>query len=300
VAALSQVLAAASGSGPVSAPCSCRLLSHQTLLWHHRLGHPSLPRLRGMASRVLPIVTITFAGTGAAGATGVGAARGVGAGETADAGPSEGAGAGTVGAGTVGAGGAAGAGAAAERTGAVPTGSGGATRPRPYFVPLLEQVLGLPLSSGPAPPLECPQPVQSQSALQPVSTLPAPSPYTGPSGGLAELRVPASRPGSHARPACTSRQFLALFHAGAGASWRSWSSLSWSCESPSWSRSSWRSRLSCSEPSQPACNTSNDAAPPTSWSSCQLTALSSSRSATQLHLRPPCSSSNAISPSCAW
>ncbi|CAI7764692.1 unnamed protein product, partial [Closterium sp. NIES-53] len=53
VAASSQVLAAASGSGPESAPCSCRLLSHQTLLWHHRLGHPSLPRLRGMASRVL-------------------------------------------------------------------------------------------------------------------------------------------------------------------------------------------------------------------------------------------------------
>ncbi|CAI7863656.1 unnamed protein product [Closterium sp. NIES-54] len=42
-----------SRSGPESAPCSCRLLSHQTLLWHHRLGHPSLPRLRGMASRVL-------------------------------------------------------------------------------------------------------------------------------------------------------------------------------------------------------------------------------------------------------
>ncbi|CAI7789818.1 unnamed protein product [Closterium sp. NIES-53] len=53
VAASSQVLAAVSGSGPESAPCSCRLLSHQTLLWHHRLGHPSLPRLRGMASRVL-------------------------------------------------------------------------------------------------------------------------------------------------------------------------------------------------------------------------------------------------------
>ncbi|CAI7825761.1 unnamed protein product, partial [Closterium sp. NIES-54] len=53
VAASSQVLAAASRSGPESAPCSCRLLSHQTLLWHHRLGHPSLPRLRGMASRVL-------------------------------------------------------------------------------------------------------------------------------------------------------------------------------------------------------------------------------------------------------
>ncbi|CAI7730605.1 unnamed protein product, partial [Closterium sp. NIES-54] len=103
-------------------------------------------------------------------------------------------------------GGAAGADAAAERTGAVPTGSGGATRPRPYFVPLLEQVLGLPLSPGPAPPLECPQPVQSQSPLQPVSPLPAPSPYTGPTGGLAERRVPASRPASPARPAYTSRR----------------------------------------------------------------------------------------------
>ncbi|CAI7925396.1 unnamed protein product [Closterium sp. NIES-54] len=37
----------------VASPCSCRLLSHQTLLWHHRLGHPSLPRLRGMHSRLL-------------------------------------------------------------------------------------------------------------------------------------------------------------------------------------------------------------------------------------------------------
>ncbi|CAI7917570.1 unnamed protein product, partial [Closterium sp. NIES-53] len=53
VAASSQVLAATSGSGPESAPCSCHLLSHQTLLWHHRLGHPSLPRLRGMASHFL-------------------------------------------------------------------------------------------------------------------------------------------------------------------------------------------------------------------------------------------------------
>ncbi|CAI7783589.1 unnamed protein product, partial [Closterium sp. NIES-54] len=53
VAVSSQVFAAASRSGPESAPCSCRLLSHQTLLWHHRLGHPSLPRLRGMASRLL-------------------------------------------------------------------------------------------------------------------------------------------------------------------------------------------------------------------------------------------------------
>ncbi|CAI7880272.1 unnamed protein product [Closterium sp. NIES-54] len=51
--AFSQVFAAASRSSPASAPCSCRPLAHETLLWHHRLGHPSLPRLRGMASRAL-------------------------------------------------------------------------------------------------------------------------------------------------------------------------------------------------------------------------------------------------------
>ncbi|CAI7812167.1 unnamed protein product, partial [Closterium sp. NIES-54] len=53
VAASSQVFAAASQSSPASAPCSCRPLSHETLLWHHRLGHPSLPRLQGMASCAL-------------------------------------------------------------------------------------------------------------------------------------------------------------------------------------------------------------------------------------------------------
>ncbi|CAI7737005.1 unnamed protein product [Closterium sp. NIES-53] len=135
------------------------------------------------------------AGTGVAGATGVGAAGGVGAGGSADAGTSEG-----TGDGAAGAGGATGAGAPAGSPGAVPAGSGGATRPRPYFVPLLEQVLRLPPSPSPDPPLECPQPVQSQSLLRPVSPLPAPSPYTGPTGGLAERRAPASR------PACTSRR----------------------------------------------------------------------------------------------
>ncbi|CAI7926119.1 unnamed protein product [Closterium sp. NIES-54] len=48
------VSAQVSASGQVAASCSCRLLLHQTLLWHHRQGHPSLPRLRGMHSRLLP------------------------------------------------------------------------------------------------------------------------------------------------------------------------------------------------------------------------------------------------------
>ncbi|CAI7829025.1 unnamed protein product, partial [Closterium sp. NIES-53] len=133
------------------------------------------------------------AGTGASGAAGAAASGGVGAGGSAGTGPSEGAGVGAAGAGT-----------AAGRPGTVPAVSGGATRPTSYFVPLLEQVLGLPPSPGPAPPLECQQHVQSQSQLQPVSPLPAPSPYTGPTGGLAERRVPASRPASPARPARTS------------------------------------------------------------------------------------------------
>ncbi|CAI7788061.1 unnamed protein product [Closterium sp. NIES-54] len=145
--------------------------------------------------------------TGASGAAGAGAPGGVGAGvgpAGGTAGATGGTGAaGPAGVGAVGAAGAAGAGAASGGTGAVPVGSGGPARARPYFVPLLEQVLGLQPSPGPAPPLECPQPVQSQSPLQPVSPLPAPSPYAGPTGGLAERREPASRPAS---PVRTSRR----------------------------------------------------------------------------------------------
>ncbi|CAI7868883.1 unnamed protein product [Closterium sp. NIES-53] len=457
VAASSQVFAAASGSGPGSAPCSCRLLSHQTLLWHHRLGHPSLPRLRGMASRVLgheryfllvvddysqagsfpsaqgirqifslpaspqqngiaehrigmvmdvarsrafyhptsrrvlssqdvtfdesvpyyhlfpyctaplppsplflapgpppvdplppqgpapsgvsqvdavkPVEVVVdsgaargaepvgagsggaesggaepggaesggaepggsepggtesrgaepggaesggaesarvasrsaslrrellsplelrewFAwrwsrvagaggppvapgpggarpgGTGAVGTGGAAAAAGVG-----PAGASGAAGAGATGGvgarvGAAVASGAAGAGAAGGvGTGVGPTGGTagaacgtGAAGPAEVgavgaggvllaqVLPLVVLVLGLPPSPGPAPPLECPQPVQSQSPLQPVSPLPAPSPYAGPTGGLAERREPASRPTSPVRTTRTSRR----------------------------------------------------------------------------------------------
>ncbi|CAI5484956.1 unnamed protein product [Closterium sp. Yama58-4] len=43
--------ASASASGQLSAPCSCRSLAHETVLWHHRLGHPSVQRLRTMHKR---------------------------------------------------------------------------------------------------------------------------------------------------------------------------------------------------------------------------------------------------------
>ncbi|CAI7782951.1 unnamed protein product, partial [Closterium sp. NIES-53] len=55
---------------------------------------------------------------------------------------------------------------------------GGTVRPRPYFVPLLQQVLGTPPSAALTPPLLYPPPDQSQPPLQPASPLPAPSPYT--------------------------------------------------------------------------------------------------------------------------
>ncbi|CAI7798887.1 unnamed protein product [Closterium sp. NIES-53] len=122
---------------------------------------------------------------GASGAAGVGATGGTGAGAGVSAGGPAGAGA----AGGTGAGGAAGGGADAGGTGVVPAGPVGAARPRPYFVPLLEQVLGLPPSPSPAPSLACPPPVQSESQLQLASPLPAPSPYAGPTGGLAERLV---------------------------------------------------------------------------------------------------------------
>ncbi|CAI7801583.1 unnamed protein product [Closterium sp. NIES-54] len=118
--------------------------------------------------------------------------------DTADAGAAGGAtgaagpgGAYTGGTGAAGAGGVAGGGATgtraggaagavtrdpgAEGTGAVSAVSGGAARPRPYYVPLLQQA---------------------------ASPLPGPSPYSGPARGLTERREPESRPVSpESRPA---------------------------------------------------------------------------------------------------
>ncbi|CAI7815400.1 unnamed protein product [Closterium sp. NIES-54] len=110
-------------------------------------------------------------GTGAAGpggATGTGAVGGAGAGGAAGAGAPVGAGVGATRAagGAASAGGVAGVGGDAGGAGAVPAGSGGSAWPWPYFVSLLEQL---------------------------ASPLLAPSPYAGPTRGLAERREPESR-----------------------------------------------------------------------------------------------------------
>ncbi|CAI5931590.1 unnamed protein product [Closterium sp. NIES-65] len=206
--------AASGGAGPRGSPGASprrELLSPQELRkwfarrWRHAAGAGGSLAAEG-AGAAGPGVART-GGTGAAGpagATGAGAAKGVDAEATAVV-PGGGAPVGATGAaGGTEARGAAGAGAAAGGAGAVPAVSGVAARPRPYFIPLLQQFLGLPPSTSPPPPLECPQPIPSQLQLPPASPLPAPSPYTGPTGGLAEHREPASRPTSPVRAARTS------------------------------------------------------------------------------------------------
>ncbi|CAI7783906.1 unnamed protein product [Closterium sp. NIES-53] len=149
--------------------------------------------------------------TGGTGAAGPGVACTGGTGAAGARGHAR-VGAGGTGAGAAGAGGAAGVGAGdprAEDTGAGGAGLGGAgavgassgdtERPRPYFVPLLQQVLGLPSSTSLTPPFLFPPPDQSQPPLQPASSLPAPSPYREQTGGLTERREPVSRPASPVR-----------------------------------------------------------------------------------------------------
>ncbi|CAI7826698.1 unnamed protein product, partial [Closterium sp. NIES-53] len=128
---------------------------------------------------------------GAAGAGAAGGAAGAGApGASGGAGGAAGAAAGA-------AGGSAGTGdPGAAGTGSVSAVSRGAARLRPYFVPLLQQILGSPPSPTltPPPPFLSPPPVQFQPQLQPASPLPGPSPYSGPTRGLTERREPESRP----------------------------------------------------------------------------------------------------------
>ncbi|CAI7792279.1 unnamed protein product, partial [Closterium sp. NIES-53] len=145
---------------------------------------------------------------GAAGARGAGGATGAtrgagavggGAGARAAGGAARagaarapgGAGAAGGGAGTGAAGGAAGTGEpGGEGTGSVSAVSGGAAWLRPYYILLLQQVLGSPPSPGPPPPpFVSPPPVQPQSQFQPASPLPGPSPYSGSTRGLTERRT---------------------------------------------------------------------------------------------------------------
>ncbi|CAI7788075.1 unnamed protein product, partial [Closterium sp. NIES-54] len=198
---------AASSGGPVEA--TPRLSSQQLREWlvrcpHRRSGAHGAGGAgdTGAGGAAVPTGAFGTGGVGCAGAgdptePGAASAVGAGAGVAGAGGPGEG-GAGAAGAG-VGGTGAGGAGAAGA--GAVDPGGGGAgeiVRPRLYFVPLLQQVLGVP-STGLPPPFLCPPPDQSQPPLQPASLLPAPSPYTEQSGGLTELCEPASRPFSPVR-----------------------------------------------------------------------------------------------------
>ncbi|CAI7917243.1 unnamed protein product [Closterium sp. NIES-54] len=137
-------------------------------------------------------------GTGAAGSGGVG---GAGAGDPTEPGAAGAGGARAGGARAVGAGarGTGTRGAGAGGAGVVDPGAGGTVRARPYFVPLLQQILGVPSFTGLPPPLLCPPHDQSQPPLQLASPLPTPSPYTEQSGGLIERREPASCPASPIR-----------------------------------------------------------------------------------------------------
>ncbi|CAI7908960.1 unnamed protein product [Closterium sp. NIES-54] len=156
----------------------------------------------GAGGAAVPTGAVIIGGVGCAGAgdptePGAAGAVGAGVGVAGVGGPGAG-GAGAAGAG-VGGTGAGGAGAAGA--GAVDPGVGGiedTVRTRPYFVPLLQQVLGVP-STGLPPPFLCPPRDQTQPPLLPASPLPAHSPYTQESGGLTECR----------EPVCSSRSSFA-------------------------------------------------------------------------------------------
>ncbi|CAI7888979.1 unnamed protein product [Closterium sp. NIES-54] len=197
---------ATSSGGPAGA--SQRMFSQQLREWlvrraHCRSGAPGAAGA-GDTGAGGDAVTTGAGGTGGTAATSPGRARtsastgGAGAGGAGVGGPGAGgAGAAGAGVGGTGAGGAGAAGAGAVDPGA--RGAGGTVRPRSYFVPLLQQALGVPSSTGLPPPFLCLPPDQTQPPLQTASPLPTPSPYTEQSEGLTERREPASRPVSPVR-----------------------------------------------------------------------------------------------------
>ncbi|CAI7783124.1 unnamed protein product [Closterium sp. NIES-54] len=186
-----------------AAGASPRLSSQQLREWlvqraHRRSGAPTAGRPGDTGAGGAAVTT----GGGDPTEPGAAGAGGAGAGVAGVGGP----GAGGAGAAEAGVGGTSAEGAGAAGAGAVypgAEGAGGTVRPRPWFVPLLHQVLGVPSSTGLPPPFLCPPPDQTQPLLQPASLLPVPSPYTDQSGGLTERRETASRPVS---PVCTARR----------------------------------------------------------------------------------------------
>ncbi|CAI7773173.1 unnamed protein product, partial [Closterium sp. NIES-53] len=154
-----------------------------------RTGGTGAARPSGALGAVAP------SGAGASGVAAVGSTGGSGAGAAASAGGPAGAGA-TGGAGA--AGGAAGAGAPVGAGVRAPGAAGGATGAGGAAG------VGADAEGAGVVPAKCPPPVRSESQLQLASPLPAPSPYAGPTGGLAECREPELRPPSPAQPARTS------------------------------------------------------------------------------------------------
>ncbi|CAI7770367.1 unnamed protein product, partial [Closterium sp. NIES-54] len=194
-----------------SAGASPRLSPQQLREWFVRRAH-----LRSGATRAgctgAAGVAAGAGVTGGTSATGPGGARtkgtkavatggggGAGAGDPTESGAAGAGGSGAEGAGARGAevGGTRAGGARVGGTSAGGAGCGGAgavdpsgtVRSRPYFVPLLQQVLGVLSSTGLTPPLLYPPP----DPLQPASPLPTP-PHTEQSSGLTERHEPASRP----------------------------------------------------------------------------------------------------------
>ncbi|CAI7761162.1 unnamed protein product [Closterium sp. NIES-54] len=172
--------------GPAGA--SPRLSPQQLREWLVRRAHlrSGAPGARGAGDTGAggARVTAGAGGTGGTAATGPGGARTKGAGASGTGSCAGGAGAG--GAGNV---------------DPDARGAGGTVQPQPYFVPLLQRVLGVTSSIGLTPPLLCPPRDQSQPPLQSASPLPAPSPYTEQSGNLIVCCDPASRPVSPVRTA---------------------------------------------------------------------------------------------------